>query len=403
MWARRIAMVVAAVATLVAAASPAIVTAAAPTSNAVGAAALSAVPLDRAPAPPWVEQFEPPEIPAPPPPDEIALPDGAAEALPPVPDDAVAIPPPPEELDGPRRATPSSLPPQLREEPGPPEGGVFAVVIGIDDYPGTSADLFHAGADAEAFDAALDQFGVDVDRRLVLRDADADRETIIAALDWLTVRAGPDATAVFFFAGHVRSLGGGTEAILAADGELLTDEEVALHLGPLAARQTWIVLAACYGGGFTEVLAPGRILTAAASADALAYENRKLGASYLVHYLVREGWLEGRAGGSVQEAYAYAYHRIADRYPDRLPEQYDWLGEPLVLGDAATRAPAPAPAERIQPAPAPQAPAPSQRPRPTPTTAAPPAPAEQQDRHPPRNGGQRGRTCIGGVVCRGNP
>jgi hypothetical protein len=44
----------------------------------------------------------------------------------------------------------------------------------------------------------------------------------------------------------------------------------------------WITLATRFAGGFTELLAPGRVLTAASPDGQLAYESRTLAHSYLV-------------------------------------------------------------------------------------------------------------------------
>jgi 16S rRNA (cytosine967-C5)-methyltransferase len=55
------------------------------------------------------------------------------------------------------------------------------------------------------------------------------------AAEWLVAHAGRDATAVFFFAGHVRKLASRTEAMVGADGDLITDVELSALLGGLAA------------------------------------------------------------------------------------------------------------------------------------------------------------------------
>ncbi len=206
--------------------------------------------------------------------------------------------------------------------------GVYGVFIGIDDYPGSDADLRYAVDDAEAADLAVGSFGVPPSNRLVVRDGQADRPTVRAALDWLVARAGPGSVAVLFYAGHVRDLGGGHEALVVAEGADLRDDELAAALAPLRAERSWVVIAGCYGGGFDELRAPGRVLTAAAPAGALAYENSSIGGSYLVHYLFRRGWLDRLAGPSVQEAFRFAVTAIG---PDRQPVQYDDLGSPLRL------------------------------------------------------------------------
>lgn len=238
------------------------------------------------------------------------------------------------------------------------QGEVFALLIGIDDYPGTSSDLRSAVADVDILDAALGGFGVPLGQRVVLRDGQATRPAVEAAVRSLVTQGGPGATYVLGYAGHVRKVGPETEALVLADGAELRDVELAALLAPATTQRLWAVLAACYAGGFTELLGPGRVLTAAAGADELAWEDPALNASYLVHYLVREAWLRGQAGDSVQEAFAYADAAIARDYPNRRPQQVDQLGSPLVLGagdPAAGLAEAP-PVPPRPPRPAPAAP-----------------------------------------------
>src|SRR3546814_3680480 len=143
----------------------------------------------------------------------------------------------------------------------------------------------------------------------------------------------------------------------------------------------WVLLATCFSGGFTEVLAPGRILTGATDASSLAYESPRLNASFLVHHLVREAWLEGKAGPSVQEAFTYADARLGAEDPRRRPEQVDMLGSPLVLGpgDPATMRPH----------------APTARPRPEHRPAQPP-PARSEER-------RVGQECVSTCRSRGSP
>jgi hypothetical protein len=212
-----------------------------------------------------------------------------------------------------------------------PAPGTWAVTIGIDDYPGRDLDLRSAVNDAETFDAMLDRAGVPRSHRLLLTDGTATAAAITGAADWLVAQTDTTATAVFFYAGHVRRLTTGNEAILAADQELVTDEELAQRLQPLRAHQTWITLATCYGAGFTELLAPGRILTAAAGPTQQAYENDHLKHSYLVEYMVRRELLRTHGRESIQEAFLAALRRISRDYPDRQPVQYDQMTGPLHL------------------------------------------------------------------------
>ena len=276
----------------------------------------------------------------------------------------IAIAPPPATFDAPA-ATAAPPPPTLLSAAGAESGGTWAVVIGIDDYPGGGSDLRQSVRDANDTDAALAAYGIPAERRVLLRNTQASASVIADSLRWLVSRAGPDATAVFFYAGHVRKIGPGAEAIVAADGNLVTDRTMADLLRPLAARQTWIALASCYAGGFDEVLAPGRILTGAAGANSLAYENAAYGNSYLVEYMVGRAMREGRAAGSVEQAYAWAHEALRRDHPNRLPVQYDRLDGELRLG--------------APPAPAPQQQPPSSPPPPPPNRDQPPPPPPDDD------------------------
>lgn len=290
---------------------------------------------------------------------EVALRAGSGPA------DEVAIIPP-EELVG--TVAPAAPPPPLYRDVSTGPGQVYSLVIGIDDYPGSRHDLRSAVADADTVDAALLGFGVPDANRVVLRDGQATRAQVVTAVQALAAQSSRGSTLVLAYAGHVRKLAPRTEALVTADGGLITDLELAALLEPIRDSQLWVLLATCFAGGFTEILAPGRILTGAAGPYELAYESPSLNASYLVHYLVREGWLRSQAGASVQDAFAYADQRLAEEHPHRRPIQVDQVGRPVVLGSgdpstAAHRAPQ-------EPAP-PPAPPPS-APPPTTTTTAPP-------------------------------
>lgn len=270
--------------------------------------------------------------------------------------------PPPKRFDGP--ASPPVPPPAALRRSGPPGAptgtGVWAVVIGINDYPGSRSDLRSAVADAADVDEALARFGVPGHQRLVLRDRQAGAAVIRAAADWLVRNAGPSATAVFFYAGHVRKLGRVREAIVGADGGVVTDADLAGRLAGLRAAETWVGIAGCYSGGFTELLRPGRVLTAAAGPNDLAYENEEFGRSYLVEYMVRRAMIGRMAPTSVQAAFAWARDAIAREYPARVPVIADASD-----GDVDLRQPG----HRVDPASeeggSPRAPAASGSPEPT--------------------------------------
>jgi hypothetical protein len=155
---------------------------------------------------------------------------------------------------------------------------------------------------------------------------------------------------VFFFAGHIRKVGDDREALVGSDGGNVTDVELAAMLDRLQAARTWIALAGCYSGGFTEVVKPGRVLTAAAPADQPAYENAAFGRSYLVEYMIRRAMV-GDGASTVEGAFAEAQAGLQRDYPNRVPLEFDALP-----GDLDLRVPPP---PKSAPAPSPAAPAPA--------------------------------------------
>jgi hypothetical protein len=290
------------------------------------------------------------------------------DALVPPPPDAAAIPQAPVAAPaiarGPR---PAPSPPRNR---APAVGaGTWAVIVGINDYPGNAYDLGAAVNDALEVERAMLMLGAGRDHVMTLLDGAATGDAIRTGLDWLTANAGPDAVAVFFYAGHAVKQGPGVEALVAADGARVGDADMGNRLSALAARRAWIAVAGCYGGGFTELLAPGRILTGAAPANGLAYENSAFNRSYMVEYMVHRAIVEGHARDSVQAAYAYAADAIARDYPGRQPVQVDNSGGPLDLRPSSPPPPPPPP----PPAPAPTpTPSPDGGAQPPPTTTPPP-------------------------------
>lgn len=298
---------------------------------------------------------------APPPAAALAAPTEAAAPptalAPPPPRPEVAIAPPPRSAFG---GTDDPSAPVVAAHAAPtrygdvtPTGGTWALLIGVNDYPGARYDLRSAVNDVNDVDEALARLGVTSDRRMLLRDQQATAGFIRTGLDWLTAHAGPDATMVVFYAGHVQKLSARTEALVGADGGVVADSEIAEVLDRSSAR-TWIGIAACYAAGFDELVRPNRILTAAAGADSLAYENEAFGRSYLVEYMVRRAML-GAGLTTVEAAFDRAAAQLRQDYPNRVPVEVDQFDGDL---DLRVRSGSPAPAPAPSPAPPPSSPPP---------------------------------------------
>jgi len=321
-----------------------------PASNApyVAPAAWRPTPVELASAVPQVPAVVPTAIvepPPPPPPPEGASLDPAIGV---VPGDAASL--------GPVVVAAPAEPSAPAADPSRPGQRVWAVVVGIDDYPGTRSDLRAATADANDLVTALLQFGVPAEQVRPVYDRAATVDEVLDAVDWLIDHVDQDDTAVFLYAGHVRDLGRGTEAIVTADGGWITDWYLADRFAGMSARDAWFVIAACYGGGFDELLGPDRVLTAGAGPGELAYENDAYGRSYLAEFVLRRGLVEGRAGApTVQAAVAWAQDELATEHPDRQVWNRDQSDHDISLDgvrrDGSEPPAAPPPAEPAPPPP----------------------------------------------------
>lgn len=145
--------------------------------------------------------------------------------------------------------------------------GKYAVVVGIDDYPGTSNDLRGPVDDAELARAVLvDRFGFPEENIVVLRDVEATRAGIANAVARHLGQAGPDGTAVFFYSGHGTRLdenlgltgrhdpegGNDVDEALAVHGGMILDEELGFLLQQIRAENTLVVIDACFSGTSTR-------------------------------------------------------------------------------------------------------------------------------------------------------
>lgn len=141
--------------------------------------------------------------------------------------------------------------------------GKYAVLVGIDDYPGSDHDLRGPVDDATMVrDALIDRFGFPADDIVFLQDGDATRLGIANAIVRHLGQAGPDGTAVFFYSGHGTQIGDNigitgkldpetdnqTDEALAVYDGIILDEEVNFLLQQVQAENTLVLVDACFSG-----------------------------------------------------------------------------------------------------------------------------------------------------------
>lgn len=150
--------------------------------------------------------------------------------------------------------------------------GKYALLVGIDDYPGSGSDLRGPVRDAGIMHEVLtERFGFDPANVVTLTDAEATRENIANGIVQHLGQAGPDGVAVFFYSGHGMQIGEnigltgsldpeprgeGDEALYiygySSESSVLLDEELGFLIETIDAGRALVVVDACFSGEITR-------------------------------------------------------------------------------------------------------------------------------------------------------
>jgi hypothetical protein len=147
----------------------------------------------------------------------------------------------------------------------PQADGRFALLIGIDDYPGDRVDLAGPSHDVDLMrDVLVKRLGYGPRDVLILRDKQATRANVVRAIRQHLGRAGAKGSAFLYYSGHGLKLDEGNvavtgdadpetsdgqdEALFLADGSVLVDDELASLRESLHARQVVFVFDSCFSG-----------------------------------------------------------------------------------------------------------------------------------------------------------
>lgn len=145
----------------------------------------------------------------------------------------------------------------------PEQRQVFAISVGIADYGGNTSNLSYTDTDARKLFQKFEELGMLREESIVLTNQDATLPAFRRAFQRVASQAGPDDIFLFFYSGHGSQvddpndraeLDGRDETLVFADGEELTDDDLALMFADIRAGTTMIVLDACFSGGFERDL-----------------------------------------------------------------------------------------------------------------------------------------------------
>ncbi|MEM8696376.1 MAG: caspase family protein [Pseudomonadota bacterium] len=145
----------------------------------------------------------------------------------------------------------------------PQQRQVFAISVGIADYGGHTSNLSYTDTDAQKLYQKFEELGMLREESILLTNQQASLPEFRRAFQRVAAQAGPDDIFLFFYSGHGNQiddpndraeLDGRDETLVFADGEELTDDELAAMFADLNAGTTMIVLDACFSGGFERDL-----------------------------------------------------------------------------------------------------------------------------------------------------
>jgi uncharacterized caspase-like protein len=186
----------------------------------------------------------------------------------------------------------------------------YALLVGVDDYPGVDNDLDGPVSDAMIMrEVLIEEYDFDPDNVVVLLDEDGNRDHILNAFLRHLGQAGPDGLAVFYYSGHGVQLESnygltapldpeedGMDEALAVWGEgfdsVILDDELGFTADRLEAGRTLILIDACFSG--TGTRAPGGQPKRVEQSD---LESLRLPARYLVDASASSGAKRVEIGG----------------------------------------------------------------------------------------------------------
>lgn len=233
-------------------------------------------------------------------------------------------------------------------DPAIPATNYWALLIGINDYAGSTRDNVGSYQDARDLRKYLLSLGWRSDHIVLIANRDATATRIIQGIRWLASKTDPSSVVVFHYSGHEKpvktSSDGDNEsrdvALWVADNKLIVDGVLGREMGKVAASKMWIDLAVCRAGGFSDagMVKSGRILTFSSPESELSYEDPGLRHSVFGWYVIMEAMTQklGDSNGdgivTVEEAYKYARPYVVERTGGRQhPKVTDKLSGQLDL------------------------------------------------------------------------
>jgi hypothetical protein len=174
------------------------------------------------------------------------------------------------------------------ERVAPPEAR-FAFLAGVTDYRPPTVDTIGAENDVQVMRQLLLDSGWPAENIRVVTDGQVTGRALREGMAWLAGKGQPGTFSLFHFSGHVKQLGGGTEALWPVDRDWVRDRDVTAALSQIRGK-AWVDIAGCEAGSFLPGLPTDDILVSASSRDVeKSYEHPDWGMSVWSHLVLELG------------------------------------------------------------------------------------------------------------------
>jgi hypothetical protein len=186
-------------------------------------------------------------------------------------------PPPPSPPPPPRVCTQDDDPEEcLGPPPGPqvdarpariaaPEDR-YAFLAGVTEYRKPTTNTIGGANDVRFLRQLLLDSGWLPENIQVVTDGQVTGQALRDGMAWLAGNGATGTFSLFHFSGHVKQLGGGTEALWPVDRDWVLDRDVTAALSQVRGKM-WVDIAGCEAGSFIPGLPNDRVLVSASSRD----------------------------------------------------------------------------------------------------------------------------------------
>ena len=194
----------------------------------------------------------------------------------------------------------------------------WAVLIGLNDYPGYVNDLPYSINEITSFQKTLlNTRNWKQSNIKIVTDNDATNSSFINAIKWLDENEDSNDLSIFYFAGHGSRNSNGHEYIKLYDAQI-TDEELDKQLDNLEGKVI-VILDSCKSGGFIEELHQNkRVILTACSKEELAYQDHNLQSGIFGYFL---NISLDKLAKSAEMAFLFTYP-LCVYYSKKISEQY---------------------------------------------------------------------------------